>query len=102
VIRRHLARQRREVVQARRTRSGRSRAHRPRERLQRRAPASAAASSALPITTKSAPATNAAAAWAGSRIPPPTSRGTSGAIASRHAAITAAGTGRAAPEPASR
>src|SRR5207248_7842793 len=60
-----------------------------------------AASIAVPITTKSAPAARAAWACAGRRIPPPTNKG-SPATASRQARITSAGTGRSAPLPASR
>src|SRR6184192_3375522 len=58
-------------------------------------------SSAVPTTTKSAPAARAARTWAGRLIPPPTNNVRSG-TAARHARITSAATGRGAPLPASR
>src|SRR2546426_617918 len=66
-------------------------------------------STIVPITTKSAPAARAACACSGERIPPPTKSGTAGSpptpappVTARQARITAAGTGRSAPLPASR
>src|SRR5207237_1013997 len=58
-------------------------------------------SSAVPTTTKSAPARRAARACSGLRIPPPTNSVTPG-TPSRQARITSADTGRGAPLPASR
>src|SRR2546430_1496175 len=58
-------------------------------------------SSAVPTTTKSAPAARAARAWGAVLIPPPTNSVSPG-IAARQAAITSPATGRGAPLPASR
>src|SRR5436190_1337819 len=58
-------------------------------------------SSAVPTTTKSAPAARAARTWAALLIPPPTNSVRSG-TAARQARITSAATGRGAPLPASR
>src|SRR3989441_2179753 len=58
-------------------------------------------SSAVPTTTKSAPAVRATLTWAGVLIPPPTNSVSSG-TAARQARITSGPTGHGAPLPASK